>query len=194
MPPYQQTYKETFEIEKENLKRDIFILNQISKNKYIFFGAEDKELQYQGVDFLGIPKDNPIDTNKYIFIDRKTSNKYDKREFIVFELYYQYGNKAKKESWSLKEPYTNLNKFMIVFIDREQVISIGKKEMINSLRVLEEVRPDLIKVTEEVNVNNKKVKKYIVSLPINHAYVKSMKPNIYHKFNIDGEEAFIKVN
>lgn len=193
MPPYQQTYEETFEIEKKNLKRDIFILNQISKNKYIFFEAEDKELQFEGVDFIGIPKDAPVDTQKYIFIDRKTSNKYDKREFIVFELYYQYGDGAKKESWSFKSPNSK-NLFMIVFIDREQVISIGKKEMINSLRVLEEVRPDLIKVTEEVNVNNKKVKKYIVSLPINHAYVKSMKPNIYHKFNIDGEEAFIKVN
>ena len=83
---------------------------------------------------------------------------------------------------------------MIVFIDREQVISIGKRDIINSLRVLEEIQPNLIKVTEEVNINGKKVKKYIVSLPINHAYVKSMKPNIYHKFNIDGEEAFIKVN
>lgn len=194
MPPYQQTYEETFEIEKENLKRDIFILNQISKNKYIFLEAEDKELQFEGVDFLGIPKDNPIDTSKYIFIDRKTSNKYDKREFIVFELYYQYGDGAKKESWSLKEPYINLDKFLVVFIDREQVISISKKEMINSLRVLEELRPDLINVTEETNINGKKVKKHIVSLPIKHTYVKTMKPNIYHKFNIDGEEYFKKVN
>lgn len=194
MPPYQQTYEETFEIEKENFKRDIDILNQISSNKYIFFEAEDKELQYLGVDFLGIPKDNPIDTNKYIFIDRKTSNKYDKREFIVFELYYQYGDGAKKESWSLKEPYTNLNKFIIVFIDKEQVISISKRNIINSLRVLEEVRPDLIKVTEEYNSKGKRVKKHIVSLPINHAYVKSMKPNIYHKFNINGEDAFVKIN
>ena len=83
MPPYQQTYEETFEIEKNNLKRDIDILNQVSNNKYIFLQAEDEELQFEGVDFLGIPKDAPIDTNKYIFIDRKTSNKYDKREFIV---------------------------------------------------------------------------------------------------------------
>lgn len=36
MPPYQQTYEETFEIEKNNLKRDIDILNQVSNNKYIF--------------------------------------------------------------------------------------------------------------------------------------------------------------
>lgn len=193
MPPYQQTYEETFKIEKDNLERDIFILNQISENKYIFFEAEDKELQFEGVDFIGIPKDAPVDTQKYIFIDRKTSNKYDKREFIVFELYYQYGDGAKKESWSFKSPNSK-NLFIIVFIDREQVISIGKKEMINSLRVLEEVRPDLIKVTEEVNVNNKKVKKYIVSLPLNHAYVKSMKPNIYNKIYKDGEEYFKKVN
>lgn len=193
MPPYQQTYEETFEIEKENLKRDIFILNQISKNKYIFFEAEDKELQFEGVDFIGIPKDAPVDTQKYIFIDRKTSNKYDKRQKIIFELYYQYGDGKKYESWSLKAPNSK-NTFMIVFIDREQVISIGKRDIINSLRVLEEIQPNLIKVTEEVNINGKKVKKYIVSLPINHAYVKSMKPNIYHKFNIDGEEAFIKVN
>ena len=193
MPPYQQTYEETFEIEKENLKRDIFILNQVSNNKYIFLEAEDKELQFEGVDFLGIPKDAPIDTSKYIFIDRKTSNRYDKRDFIIFELYYQYGDGAKKESWSLKAPNSK-NTFLVVFIDREQVITISKKEMINSLNVLEELRPDLIKVNDEVNIHGKKVKKYIVSLPINHGYVKSMQPNIYHKFNIDGEEAFIKVN
>lgn len=193
MPPYAQTYEETFEIERENLKRDIDILNQISNNKYIFFEAKDIELQYEGVDFIGIPKDAPVDTYKYIFVDRKTSNKYDKREFITFELYYQYGNGDKKESWSLKAPNSE-NLFLIVFIDREQVISISKRNMINSLRALEEIRPDLIKVTDEVNIHGKKVKKYIVSLPINHGYVKSMQPNIYHKFNIDGEEAFIKVN
>ena len=193
MPPYQQTYEETFEIEKENLRRDIDILNQVSNNKYIFLEAEDKELQFEGVDFIGIPKDAPVDTFKYIFIDRKTSNKYDKREFITFELYFQYGNGAKKESWSLKAPNSN-NVFLVVFIDREQVITISKKEMINSLNVLEEVRPDLIKVTEEYNSKGKRVKKHIVSLPINHAYVKSMKPNIYHKFDVDGEDAFIKIN
>ena len=193
MPPYQQTYEETFEIEKENLKRDINILNQVSSNKYIFYEAKDIELQYEGVDFIGIPKDAPVDTYKYIFIDRKTSNKYDKREFITFELYYQYGDKAKKESWSLKAPNSK-NTFLVVFIDREQVITISKKEMINSLRVLEEIRPDLIKVTEESNIKGKKVKKYIVSLPINHAYVKAMKPNIYHKFDVNGEDAFIKIN
>ena len=87
MPPYQQTYEETFEIEKENLKRDIYILNQVSNNKYIFLEAEDKELQFEGVDFIGIPKDAPVDTYKYIFIDRKTSNKYDSRKSIIFELY-----------------------------------------------------------------------------------------------------------
>ena len=86
MPPFTQTYEQTFEIEKENLRRDIDILNQISNNKYIFFEAEALELQYEGVDFLGIPKDAPVDVFKYIFIDRKTSNKYDKREFIIFEL------------------------------------------------------------------------------------------------------------
>lgn len=193
MPPYAQTYEETFEIERENLKRDIDILNQISDNKYIFFEAEALELQYEGVDFIGIPKDAPVNTYKYIFVDRKTSNKYDKREFITFELYYQYGDGDKKESWSLKAPNSE-NLFLIVFIDREQVISVSKRNMINSLRVLEEIRPDLIKVTDEVNIHGKKVKKYIVSLPINHAYVKSMHPSIYHKFNIDGEEAFIKVN
>ena len=193
MPPYQQTYKETFEIEKENRNRDIDIINQISGNKYIFFEAEALELQYEGVDFIGIPKDAPVDTCKYIFIDRKTSNKYDKREFIVFELYYQYGDGAKKESWSLKAPNSE-NLFLIVFIDREQVISISKRNMINSLRVLEELRPDLIKVTEEYNSKGKRVKKYIVSLPINHAYIKSMKPNIYHKYIIDGKDAFIKIN
>ena len=193
MPPFTQTYEETFEIEKENLKRDIDILNQISDNKYIFFEAKDIELQYEGVDFIGIPKDAPVDTYKYIFIDRKTSNKYDKREFIIFELYYEYEGSSKKESWSLKAP-NGENLFLIVFIDREQVISISKRNMINSLRALEEIRSDLIKVTDEVNIHGKKVKKYIVSLPINHGYVKSMQPNIYHKFNIDGEEAFIKVN
>ena len=159
MPPYQQTYEETFEIEKENLKRDIYILNQVSNNKYIFLEAEDKELQFKGVDFIGIPKEAPVDTYKYIFIDRKTSNKYDKRDFIIFELYYQYGDGAKKESWSLKAPNSK-NTFLVVFIDREQVITISKKEMINSLRVLEEIRPDLIKVTEESNIKGKKVKKY----------------------------------
>ena len=193
MPPYQQTYEETFEIEKENLRRDIDILNQVSNNKYIFLEAEDKELQFEGVDFIGIPKDAPVDTFKYIFIDRKTSNKYDKREFITFELYYQYGDGAKKESWSLKAPNSK-NTFLVVFIDREQVITISKKEMINSLKVLEELRPDLIKVTEEYNSKGKRVKKYIVSLPINHAYVKSMKPNIYHKYIIDGEDVFLKNN
>lgn len=193
MPPYQQTYEETFEIEKANLKRDIFILNQVSNNKYIFLEAEDKELQFEGVDFIGIPKDAPVDTYKYIFIDRKTSNKYDKRDFIIFELYYQYEDGAKKESWSLKAPNSK-NTFLVVFIDREQVITISKKEMINSLRVLEELRPDLIKVIEEYNSKGKRVKKHIVSLPINHSYVKSMKPNIYHKFSVNGEDAFIKIN
>lgn len=194
MPPYQQTYEETFEIEEENLKRDIDILNQISDNKYKFFEADNIELQYEGVDFLGIPKDAPLDVWKYIFIDRKTSNKYDKRKFITFELYYQYGDGDKKESWSLKVPNNKENPFLIVFIDREQVISVSKRNMINSLRVLEEIRPDLVKVTEESNIKGKRVKKYIVSLPINHAYVKSMKPNIYHKFNVNGEDAFIKIN
>lgn len=193
MPPYQQTYEETFEIEKENFKRDIDIINQISNNKYIFYEADALELQYEGVDFIGIPKDAPVDALKYIFIDRKTSNKYDKRKFIVFELYSQYGDGDKKESWSLKAPNSE-NLFLIVFIDREQVISVSKRNMINSLRVLEEVRPDLIKVTEEPNIKGKRVKKYIVSLPINHPYVKSMKPNIYHKFNVNGEDAFIKIN
>ena len=193
MPPFTQTYEETFEIEKENLKRDIDILNQISDNKYIFFEAKDIELQYEGVDFIGIPKDAPVDTYKYIFIDRKTSNKYDKREFITFELYYQYGDGDKKESWSLKAPNSE-NLFLIVFIDREQVISISKRNMINSLRVLEEIRPDLIKVTEEYNAKGNIVKKHIVSLPLTHAYVKNMYPNIYHKFNINGEDAFIKIN
>ena len=193
MPPYQQTYEETFEIEKANLKRDIDILNQISNNKYKFFEADNIELQYEGVDFLGIPKDAPVDVLKYIFIDRKTSNKYDKRKFIVFELYSQYGDGDKKESWSLKAPNSE-NLFLIVFIDREQVISVSKRNMINSLRVLEEIRPDLIKVTEEYNAKGKRVKKHIVSLPINHAYVKSMKPNIYHKFDVNGEDVFIKIN
>ena len=193
MPPFTQTYEQTFEIERMNKDRDIYILNQISNNKYIFFEAEAIELQYEGVDFIGIPKDAPVDVAQYIFIDRKTSNKYDKREFITFELYYQYGNGAKKESWSLKAPNSK-NTFLVVFIDREQVITISKKEMINSLNVLEELRPDLIKATEEYNSKGKRVKKYIVSLPINHAYVKSMKPNIYHKYIIDGEDAFIKIN
>ena len=193
MPPFTQTYEETFEIEKENLKRDIDILNQISNNKYIFFEAEALELQYEGVDFIGIPKDAPVDVSQYIFIDRKTSNKYDKREFIIFELYYEYEGSSKKESWSLKSP-NGENVFLIVFIDREQVISISKRNMINSLRVLEEIRPDLIKVTEEYNAKGKRVKKHIVSLPLNHAYVKNMYPNIYHKFNINGEDAFIKIN
>lgn len=194
MPPYQQTYEETFEIEKENFKRDVDILNQISDNKYKFFEADNIELQYEGVDFLGIPKDAPLDVWKYIFIDRKTSNKYDKRKFITFELYYQYGDGDKKESWSLKVPNNKENPFLIVFIDREQVISVSKRNMINSLRVLEEIRPDLIKVTEEYNAKGKRVKKHIVSLPINHAYVKSMKPNIYHKFDVNGEDVFIKIN
>ena len=194
MPPYQQTYEETFEIEKENFKRDVDILNQISDNKYKFFEADNIELQYEGVDFLGIPKDAPVDVLKYIFIDRKTSNKYDKRDFITFELYYQYGDGDKKESWSLKVPNNKENPFLIVFIDREQVISVSKRNMINSLRVLEEIRPDLIKVTEEYNAKGKRVKKHIVSLPINHAYVKSMKPNIYHKFDVNGEDVFIKIN
>ena len=133
MPPcFQQTYEETFEIEKENLRRDIDILNQVSNNKYIFLEAEDKELQFEGVDFIGIPKDAPVDVLKYIFIDRKTSNKYDKREFIIFELYYQYEDEAKKESWSLKAPNSN-NVFLVVFIDREQVITISKKEMIKRI-------------------------------------------------------------
>ena len=136
MPPYQQTYEETFEIEKENFKRDVDILNQISDNKYKFFEADNIELQYEGVDFLGIPKDAPLDVWKYIFIDRKTSNKYDKRKFITFELYYQYGDGDKKESWSLKVPNNKENPFLIVFIDREQVISVSKRNMINSLRVL----------------------------------------------------------
>ena len=193
MPPYQQTYEETFEIEKRNRDRDYNIINQISDNKYIFYEAEALELQYEGVDFIGIPKDAPVDVLKYIFIDRKTSNKYDKRKFIVFELYSQYGDGDKKESWSLKAPHSE-NLFLIVFIDREQVISISKRNMINSLRVLEEIRPDLIKVTEEYNSKGKRVKKYIVSLPINHPYVKSMKPNIYHKFEVNGEDAFIKIN
>lgn len=193
MPPYQQTYEETFEIEKRNRDRDYNIINQISDNKYIFYEAEALELQYEGVDFIGIPKDAPVDVLKYIFIDRKTSNKYDKRKFIVFELYSQYGDGDKKESWSLKAPNSE-NLFLIVFIDREQVISISKRNMINSLRVLEEIRPDLIKVTEEYNSKGKRVKKYIVSLPINHPYVKSMKPNIYHKFEVNGEDAFIKIN
>ena len=193
MPPFTQTYEETFEIEKENLKRDIDILNQISNNKYIFFEAEALELQYEGVDFLGIPKDAPVDVSQYIFIDRKTSNKYDKREFIIFELYYEYEGSSKKESWSLKAP-NGENVFLIVFIDREQVISVSKRNMINSLRVLEEIRPDLIKVTEEYNAKGNIVKKHIVSLPLNHAYVKNMYPNIYHKFNINGEDAFIKIN
>ena len=194
MPPYQQTYEETFKIEKENLKRDIDILNQISDNKYKFFEADNIELQYEGVDFLGIPKDAPLDVLKYIFIDRKTSSKYDKRKFITFELYYQYGDGDKIESWSLKAPNNKENPFLIVFIDKEQVISVSKRNMINSLKVLEEIRPDLIKVTEEYNSKGKRVKKYIVSLPINHAYIKSMKPNIYHKYIIDGKDAFIKIN
>lgn len=194
MPPYQQTYEETFEIEKRNRDRDYNIINQISDNKYIFYEAEALELQYEGVDFIGIPRDASVDVSKYIFIDRKTSNKYDKRDFITFELYYQYGDGDKKESWSLKVPNNKENPFLIVFIDREQVISVSKRNMINSLRVLEEIRPDLIKVTEEYNSKGKRVKKHIVSLPINHSYVKSMKPNIYHKFNVNGEDAFIKVN
>jgi hypothetical protein len=66
--------------------------------------------------------------------------------------------------------------------------------LLNSLNVLEELRPDLIKVTEEYNSKGKRVKKHIVSLPINHAYVKSMKPNIYHKFDVNGEDVFIKIN
>ena len=193
MPPFTQTYEQTFEIERMNKDRDIYILNQISNNKYIFFEAEAIELQYEGVDFIGIPKDAPVDVLKYIFIDRKTSNKYDKRDFIIFELYYQYEDGAKKESWSLKAPNSK-NTFLVVFIDREQVITISKKEMINSLRVLEELRPDLIKVIEEYNSKGKRVKKHIVSLPINHSYVKSMKPNIYHKFSVNGEDAFIKIN
>ena len=124
MPPFTQTYEQTFEIERMNKDRDIYILNQISNNKYIFFEAEAIELQYEGVDFIGIPKDAPVDVAQYIFIDRKTSNKYDKREFIIFELYYEYEGSSKKESWSLKAP-NGENVFLIVFIVREQVISIS---------------------------------------------------------------------
>lgn len=194
MPPYQQTYEETFEIEKENFKRDVDILNQISDNKYKFFEADNIELQYEGVDFLGIPKDAPLDVWKYIFIDRKTSNKYDKRKSIIFELYYQRGDGDKKESWSLKAPNNKENTFLIVFIDREQVVSVSKRNMINSLRVLEEIRPELIEVIEEFDIKGKRVKKYIVKLDLDNSYVKAMKPNIYHKFNVNGEDAFIKIN
>ena len=43
MPPcFQQTYEETFEIEKENLKRDIDILNQVSNNKFIFLDKKHR--------------------------------------------------------------------------------------------------------------------------------------------------------
>ena len=193
MPPYKQTYKETFSIEKQNLSRDINILTQISENEYIFLEAKEKELQYEGVDFIGINKKEPINLEKYIFIDRKTSNKYAKREWFIFELYYQYEGGEKQKSWSLKRPYVNLDKFMIVFIDREQVVSIHKDKMINSLSALEELRPELIKVKKEVNQTGKEVKKYIVSLPINHVYFRSMKPKIYHKCYVNGLEYFKRV-
>lgn len=194
MPPYQQTYEETFEIEKRNRDRDYNIINQISDNKYIFYEAEALELQYEGVDFIGIPRDASVDVSKYIFIDRKTSNKYDKRKSIIFELYYQRGDGDKKESWSLKAPNNKENTFLIVFIDREQVVSVSKRNMINSLRVLEEIRPELIEVIEEFDIKGKRVKKYIVKLDLDNSYVKAMKPNIYHKFNVNGEDAFIKIN
>lgn len=193
MPPYQQSYQETEEIERKTLQRDINILNQICKNKYYFYKADQKNLQVEGVDFIGIPKDNPLDTDKYIFIDRKTSNKHNKREWLIFELYFQYEEEEKKESWSLHRPYLNANRFLVVFIDKEQAISIAKVNMINSLRRLEKERPDLIHKHKEINRNGDPVDKYTVNLPLNHNFVKNMKPRIYHKKYKNGFEYFKRI-
>ena len=127
---YQQTYEETFKIEDKLTYRDINILTQITNNQYYFYKTDELNLQYLGVDFLAIPVKSPIDTEKYIFIDRKTSEKYKKREWLTFELYFQYPKNEKMESWSLSEPYMNIDRFMIVFIDEEQAISIHKEDVI----------------------------------------------------------------
>lgn len=177
---YQQTYKETNRIESGNQERDLKILNSICCNRYRFIKAEFIELQYNGVDYIGFLESNPLDVERYIFLDIKTSSKYKKRESFIFELYYK-KNDSKYKSWSLQEPQNNNNPFLIAFLDEEQAVTINKRIMITVLKFLEQQKPHLIKEISEVDKKGNRVLKYIVRLRKDDKFFKMMKPNIYHK-------------
>jgi hypothetical protein len=187
MPPYQQTYEETFEIEEDTLERDVNILNQISRYRYDFQPVDILSLQYEGADFIGVLRDDALNPEEVIYVDRKTSKK-KKREWFHFELYYKNENGTKKESWSLKAPYRDLEKFLIAFMDENQVVTMSKKNMIEIVKELEKERPDLIKVKVEKNKKGKNVDKYLIRLNKAHRNFKRMKPRIYE---IDDKNEFV---
>ena len=167
-------------IESENQERDLNTLNSISNNKYRFVKMDLLELQYKGVDYIGFPKVNPLDTINYLYIDIKTSSKYKKRDCFIFELYYK-KNDSKHKSWSLQEPNNKINPFMIAFLDSEQAVTIDRRRMIRVLQLLEQQKPYCIKTISEVDKNGNPVEKFIVKLNKDDEYFKLMQPNIYQK-------------
>lgn len=167
-------------IESKNQERDLNTLNSISNNKYRFVKMDLLELQYKGVDYIGFPKVNPLDTINYLYIDIKTSNKYKKRNYFIFELYYK-KNDSKHKSWSLQEPNNKINPFMIAFLDSEQAVTIDRRRMIRVLQLLEQQKPHCIKTISEVDKNGNPVEKFIVKLNKDDEYFKLMQPNIYQK-------------
>ncbi|MFR1812448.1 MAG: hypothetical protein ACLSWP_12925 [Terrisporobacter sp.] len=193
MPPYQQNYQETFEIESKNKPRDINILNQIFKNRYRIFPTEDELFQYNDCDMVARSLEKPFDTRYTYYIDRKTSKK-KAREWFIFEPYIQYPPKEKFKSWSLHIPAggsTILDKFLIAFLDEEQAVIVRRDKMIPIIELIEKERPDLIKIHEEFNETGKRNIKYIIPLPRNHKYLKMMNPII---FKMDRRGCFIKQN
>lgn len=175
MPPYQQNYQETFEIESKNKPRDINILNQIFKNRYRIFPTEDELFQYNDCDMVARSLEKPFDTRYTYYIDRKTSKK-KAREWFIFEPYIQYPPKEK---------------FLIAFLDEEQAVIVRRDKMIPIIELIEKERPDLIKIHEEFNETGKRNIKYIIPLPRNHKYLKMMNPII---FKMDRRGCFIKQN
>ena len=175
--PFKRTYEQTEKVEKATTSRDFFYLQVITKDKYAIEQIVAKEMQWNGIDFLLADKEAPADGKKYILLDRKTSKKI-KRDSFIFELYYQYEGKPKRKSWSLLEPKTD-NTMMIAFIDEMQVVTVGRKQMINALKLLEKEEPQLISKKDEINKHGIPVKKYIVTLSKDDDYFNLMKPRVY---------------
>ena len=175
--PFKQTYEETQKVEEETSVRDYFYITTIVNNNFTIQEITNEEMQYEGADMLLAKREAPLDGKVYLFIDRKASKK-TKRDSFIFELYYQYNNKQKRESWSLREPNTD-NITMVAFTDMEQVVMIKRANMINTLRLIEKEAPQLITKTEEVNKYGDEVTKYIVTLSKDDNYFKMMRPSIY---------------
>lgn len=162
------------EIEKVCIIRDIKHFEKLTKDKVI--KNNDKQLNKVGVDIY------IIDTKSYeykSFIDIKPSLKYQYRKQYYFELYTEYPNGNRINSWALEPGISD--RHYIAFTDQYRATLFLKSRLIEVLKEFIKKNPGEIFSSNDQDYNgNKCIKKYcLIGFNRNKKYLDLLKPFIY---------------